>query len=385
MAVKGRGAAQRLLVTAVVGAGTFTVSSVAAEERLHMRIAGSMQQWAVAAGQNINTGDGSDIDTAPLDQKHNSEIRFLGEADLAHAITIGLRVELEANTDDQQIGESFLFLEQAAAGRFEIGDTDNVAVSMQVSAPDGGISINDGDLLGIEAFVTPEGYEEGNTLIDSTALQLGDDTSGKFNYYTPRIAGLQFGASYIPRFEDGGSNNNSITRVDGQGPVSDGVALAINYTREFGDIEIEAYAGYLFGDSPSSAGSRAIHGAGAGLLVSLNDFEIGGSFAWSRGDVRDDFSLNGRSFDIGIAYEIERWRVGLTYLRGINEGSRADPADQRLDQLILSGTYELDAGVNLVAGFFYYDADGEKDLVADDEGVRSNCGFGFATALEIRF
>ena len=101
--------------------------------------------------------------------------------------------------------------------------------------------------------------------------------------------------------------------------------------------------------------------------------------------MRDDFSLNGRSFDIGIAYEFERWRVGLTYLRGINEGSRVDPADQRLDQLILSGTYELDAGVRLVAGFFYYDADGEKDLVADDEGVRSNCGLGFATALEIRF
>ncbi|MDG4575446.1 MAG: porin [Defluviicoccus sp.] len=356
-----------------------------AEERIRVQIGGTMQQWAVVAGQNINTGDGSEFDTAALDQKHNSEIRFLGKTELRNEVAIGFRIELEANTDDQQIGESFLFVEQPTAGLIQIGDTDNVAITMQVAAPDGGISINDGDLLGIEAFVTPEGYEEGNSLIDSTALQLGDDNSGKFSYYTPRFAGVQIGVSYIPRFEDGGSNNDFITRVDSEGPVRNGVAIAVNYAQEFDELEIEAYAGYLFGDTPSAEGSRNIRGAGAGLVVEFADFEIGGSFAWSRGDAPGDTSLNGRSFDIGIAYEFNRYRIGLTYIRGVNEGSRVDPADQRLDQVMLSGTYALEPGVDLVAGIFYYDADGEKDLVAASDGVRSNCGFGFATALEIRF
>ncbi|MFZ1414282.1 MAG: porin, partial [Defluviicoccus sp.] len=209
--------------------GLVPTAPMAAEERIRVRIGGTMQQWAVAADQNINTGDGTDFDTAALDQKHNSEIRFLGEAELRNEVTIGFRIELEANTDDQQIGESFLFVEHPTAGLIQIGDTDSSAVNMHVAAPDGGISINDGDLLGIEAFITPEGYEEGNTLIDSTALQLGDDNSGKFSYYTPRFAGVQIGVSYIPRFEDGGSNNDSITRVDSEGPVRDGVAIAVNY------------------------------------------------------------------------------------------------------------------------------------------------------------
>lgn len=372
-------------VTTAVSLASVGFAPAAADERLRLRMGGTMQQWMVVAGQRIGTGDGSDIDTSLVDEKHNSEIFFVGKTVLEHAITIGLRVELEANTDDQQISESFLFVEQPRAGRLEVGDTDNAAVAMHVGAPDGGISINDGDLLGIEAFVTPEGYEEGNTLIDSTALQLGDDTSGKFSYYTPRFAGWQLGISYIPQFEDGGSDNRSINRINSAGPVKDGVAVGLSFADEIGDFEIEAYAGYLFGDSPAVEGSSNIHGAGAGMVLSIEDLEIGGSFAWATGDTLEGFSVDGQAFDVGIAYELGPYRIGLTYIRGISEGSRADRANQHLDQVVLSGTYALAPGVDLVAGLFHYDADGEKDLVADSEGVKGNRGFGFASAIELRF
>lgn len=357
----------------------------AAADRASLRINGRMQQWAVAAGQRIRTGDGSDVDTAPVDQKHNSEIRFLGKFALDNAVEIGFRVELEANTDEQQIGESFAFAEHPRAGLLQIGDTDNAAAAMHIGAPDGGIGVNDGDLLGIEAFVTPEGFDEGNTLIDSTVLQLGDDTSGKVSYYTPRLGGWQFGVSYIPQFEDGGSNNRSITRVDGQGPVKDGVTVAVNFQGELGEVEIEAYAGYLFGDTAPADGSTNIHGAGAGIVVGIDDVEIGGSFALASGDRGEAVSVDGRSFDVGIAYEVGPYRVGLTYIRGISAGDRADRSDQRLDQLVLSGTYALGPGVDLVAGLFAYDADGEKDLVGDGDGVTGNRGAGFATAIQLQF
>jgi predicted porin len=368
------------LALATIGAGP-----AAAGERIRLRVEGEIRQWAVLAHQRVATGDGADVDTALLDQKHNSEIRFFGETALDHGLTVGVKVELEANTDEDQVSESYLFVELPRAGLVQIGDTDNAPVNMHVGAPDGGISVNDGDLVGIDAFVTPDGFDEGNTLIDATVLQLGDDTSGKISYYTPRFAGFQIGISYIPRFEDGGSDNDSISRTETDGPVRNGVALGLGFVEELGDLEIEAYAGYLYGDTPASEGSSNVQGAGAGLALGFDDVEIGGSFAWANGDTPGGASVDGLAFDLGIAYETGPYRVGLTVIRGISRGAREGSSRQRLDQAVLSGTYALAPGVALVGGVFWYDADGEEDIDADGDSIRGNRGFGFASALELGF
>lgn len=236
-------------------------ASAAAAERVQMRIEGEFEQWAAAVRQNVNAGDGSDVDTSLLDQKHNSEIYFVGEAELSNGITVGLTVELEANTDDNQIDQSYLYLEHPEFGLIQAGDTDNAPVNMHIGAPDGGVSVNDGDLVGIEAFVLPGGFQETNTLIDTTNLQLSDDTSGKFNFYTPRYGGFQIGLSYIAQFEDGGDNNNSISRVDNDGPVEYGFAAGVSFSEAFDDLGVEAYAGYLTGDTPAAEGSSNVQGA----------------------------------------------------------------------------------------------------------------------------
>jgi hypothetical protein len=360
-------------------------ASAAAAERVQMRIEGEFQQWAAAVRQNVDTGDGSDVDTSLLDQKHNSEIYFVGEAELTNGITVGLTVELEANTDGNQIDQSYLYLEHPEFGLIQAGDTDNAPVNMHIGAPDGGVSVNDGDLVGIEAFVFPDGFEETNTLIDTTNLQLGDDTSGKFNFYTPRYGGFQIGLSYIPQFEDGGDNNNSISRVDNDGPVEYGFAAGVSFSEEFDDLGVEAYAGYLTGDTPAAEGSSNVQGAGAGLLLAYAGFEAGGSFAWSNGDTPGGNSIDGHAFDVGIAYETGPYRVGVTYIKGVTRGSRAESSDQRLDQAVVSGTYRIGPGVDLVGGIFYYDADGEKGLVAGTDGIESNSGFGFVSGLKLTF
>ena len=113
----------------------------------------------------------------------------------------------------------------------------------------------------------------------SEPTALGDDTSGKISYYSPRIGGVQLGLSYIPQFEDGGSTNSSLTRIDGHGPTTDGVAMAVNFTGSVNGVGVEAYAGGLFADVAPANGSGNPWGIGTGAMFTFGGFEVGSSFA----------------------------------------------------------------------------------------------------------
>ena len=378
--------AARLGLFVCASAMVVDATSAPAAEPIRVRIEGDFQQWVVAADQNISGQRDAETATNTVDEKNNSELFFIGETKLDNGVTIGFLVALEAYSDaGGQIGDSFLYLERDHWGLVQVGDTDNVAINMHVGAPDGGISVNDGDLVGIEAFVLPAGFEESNTLIDTTILQLGDDSSGKISYYSPRIDGLQLGVSYIPQFEDGGNSNSSQIRIDGQGPTTYSVATAVNFEGSLGDVDVQAYAGGLVADVAPANGSGNPWGVGVGAVLTLGGFEVGGSFAKASGDAALGQSLDGTSFDLGVVYEVGEYRIGLTYIRGVSRGARSDSSDQRLDQAILSGTYALGPGIDLVGGLFYFDADGEKGVAAEEDGVAGNHGFGFATAIKLAF
>ncbi|MCP5364306.1 MAG: porin [Hyphomicrobiales bacterium] len=108
----------------------------AEEERIKMEVHGYHQQWAsVMAGHDLKDGAGGSIhfDTNTLDQKHNSEICFTGETTLDSGLTVGVNVQLEANTSGDQIDESYLYLSTPEMGKLIIGDENNAAYLLQVT------------------------------------------------------------------------------------------------------------------------------------------------------------------------------------------------------------------------------------------------------------
>ena len=86
-----------------------------AAERIKVGLGGYFQQWGVGASQNIKDGPGDIIPIAGshgntiknnvVDQKHNSEICFIGQTTLDNGLTVGLNVQLEANSEADQIDE----------------------------------------------------------------------------------------------------------------------------------------------------------------------------------------------------------------------------------------------------------------------------------------
>ncbi|MCP5364307.1 MAG: porin [Hyphomicrobiales bacterium] len=320
-------------------------------------------------------------DVNVVDQKHNSEICFTGEYTLDTGITVGVDVQLEANTSGDQIDESYMYLSTPDMGKLIIGDENNAAYLLQVTAPHGGIAHNQANLTAApnQGLVPlPTDFDIADTTVDGTLLRFDDNDSGKFSYISPRFAGFQVGLSYIPNFESGGDNNNSISRVrpaaggsktagGGNNGASDGFAVGTNFSEKFGDVGLKASLGYLYGDIAPAAGSSNLQALSGGVQLAVAGFTVGGSYTWANGDKvsanggfpANASSYDGYSYDVGVSYAIGSYKVGLAYMKGESEGLRANGSKQYADYLILSGTYTLGPGVRLIGGLYAWDLDGE--------------------------
>jgi hypothetical protein len=396
-----------------------------AAERIKLGLSGYFQQWAVITDQSLKsrvgptgapslTGTRKMQPTNTVDNKHNSEICVIGQTTLDNGLTIGVNVQIEANSESDTIDESYLFVQSPTMGQVIVGDENNAGYLLHVTAPDGGISIDSGDLCNIRAFevgatVSPSG---GGVFFDSplctTNLRLLDNDSGKFTYITPRFAGFQGGVSYIPSFENGGDNNTALKRSgifdanpgdSGQTRgINDGWALGLNYTDTFGKVGVQASGGFLWADTgmsgPGATATTAefftsdkdLIAFNGGAQFSYAGFSFGGAFlrvpqgprpTTVTGGVITNEKMNGTSWTIGGAYEFGPYKVGLGWMTGTNNKTGGGGQD-RLDQGVLSGTYTLGPGIRLVGGLMYYDWE-------EENRNSQNNGVGALTGLKLAF
>ena len=229
-----------------------------------------------------------------VDKKHNSEICVIGQTTLDNGLTVGVNVQIEANSEsdnDRRVRTSSC--SRRPSVRLIIGDENNAGYLLHVTAPDGGISLDSGDLCNIRAFETGGG----STLFDSplctTNLRLRDNNSGKFTYITPRFAGFQAGVSYIPKFEQGGDNNSALTKA-GTGDVPDtGGAAPTTVSRrrrrrpqlhqQFGDFGVQASGGVLWAQAFSggaNVNNSNLIAYNAGAQFSFAGFSVGGGWMY---------------------------------------------------------------------------------------------------------
>ncbi len=375
------------LATMGIVAGMATDAS-AANEKIKLGLSGYHQQWVVFSNQDIDGLARDNYNT--VDQKHNSEVCFVGETTLDNGLTFGVNVQLEANTDTgDQIDELYMYVSSPTMGRVILGDENNAGYLLHVTAPDGGVSLDLGDLLNIEAFVNPT-VSVFDTAVGTTYLRNFDNDSGKITYITPRFAGFQLGGSFIPNFEAGGDDNSSLracTRCTG---FHNGWAGGANYTADLGGVGLQASAGALWADATSAAvgdtdnlfawslgGQASLAGFSAGFGFAKGEQGRGGAGA---GGVAGN-QINSTGWTVGAAYEVGPYKVGIDYYRGVGNPNTvgADTSgQQRLDQGVISGTYTLGPGIRLVGGVFYYNGESEGNTV-------ENKGYGLATGFKLGF
>lgn len=388
------------LATVGLVAGAATGAN-AANEKIKLGLSGYHQQFVTAVEQDYNVvgAPGRAQRTNVVDQKHNSEVCFIGESTLDSGITVGVNVQLEANTSSDQIDESYMYVSHPQAGQLLMGDENNAGYLLHVTAPDGGISLDSGDLLNLEAFVIPVANVF-DTAIGTTNLRFFDNDSGKVSYTTPRYAGFQAGISYIPEFENGGDDNSSL-RAPGTGNlgrnagIHNGWGGGLNYKNDFNGVGVQASVGAMYGDPAASGNANGggvnLNGASTDPIVAYNTgaqvsyagFTVGGAYSRGQGNTNTQVAgglgqVNSWSYTVGAAYATGPYTVGVDYMYGTNNTSPNLSGRGHLTQFIVSGGYTLGPGIRLVGGVFTYDGENEGNTTEND-------GYGALSGFKLSF
>ena len=194
--------------------------------KLTVGIGGYMEQWFGM----------TDLDTKGKDDggfalNSDSEIHFRGKLEADSGLTFSVKVELEGNSSGSQIDESQLTI-GGSFGQVVLGSEDEAQSLMHYGHQDAGIGLNAGD----------------TGLWLGSAASFGLNTTGwhgdaqMISYYTPRVSGAQFGASYIP--DTGSEDKNMAPKNNDESAWS----MGANFKSDLGGASVAFSVGHYQAD-----------------------------------------------------------------------------------------------------------------------------------------
>jgi len=329
--------------TAIVAAGMIaSAPSAIAAEKIKLGVGGYMEQWF----GYVNSDDGAAQDFSGFDNKSDSEIHFKGMTTLDNGISVGVNVQLEANSNaDDQIDESYLIV-KGGFGEINLGSENSAMYKMHYAPSEFGISMNSGDQSSWVATITNAAgasiSKSGHfrTPLGSTYIEpLAQNDSEKLTYYTPRIEGFQLGISYAPdTSQDANAQPNRDTRN------TDTLMAGLNFNKTFGSTNFKASLGYgtvLDGIAGTNTEASAFN---AGLGLGFGGLGVGISYA----SFDDSGAVDGSGLNAGINYSSGPWGVSLTYFHGEKDGTTVAGVttnDTEADTVMLSAKYALGPGI----------------------------------------
>jgi outer membrane protein OmpU len=335
----------RLLLgsTALVGAGVLLTSPAFAQEvgGLEVSLGGYTEFGTKAATDETNA--------AGPDRNYmfymDNEVFINAHGTTDGGIEYGSEVELEVgsgdgnpaddeNTFTDEVGLFF----SGAFGRIELGREDGAEDVMGIGGEDaqsgtGGI---DGDTTNLEPiFEIPDS---------------GDDA--KVTYFTPRIAGFQLGASFIPDTGDGISDvGDDFENVIGAGA---------NWEGDFGAFSaIIAGAGILGDNEDGGVEDDDLRAWEVGALLGFGGLEFGAKYGMLTDFNEGDFINAGLKYSFGPASASVGWTRFMPDF---------DDAPDDNDVFFVSGDVGLLPGVVLKGDVSYALEDPQEDEIAGGSG-----------------
>ncbi|MBL4750913.1 MAG: porin [Amylibacter sp.] len=317
-----------IALTGIAGAANAVEISAGA---LSMNISG--YYTTVVAITSVSTGAtlaASDYDG--LDIITNAEIWFKPSLTLDNGIKIGVDVQLEGNTNGDQIDEVYMTV-TGDFGKVIIGSENSVGYKMTVAAPD--VSMVYAVSSSLTAFVPYSSATAGADLFRGTlgstyTENARNNDAQRISYFSPRFSGLQLGVSYA---RDAGQGNGA---VNNNAVTTDFIDIAANYSGSFGGMDLNASARWGIASAPAAGTDPEIWGVG--LSVGSNGFTLGGSYTEQDGTALQD----GRAYDVGVSYANGPTSYSLTYFNGENiDNEGALGAKESLETIVLAVKYKV--------------------------------------------
>ncbi|MFL2945929.1 MAG: porin [Parvibaculales bacterium] len=297
-------------------------------------VAGPM---AVTVGGYYNavvySQDVDNTDTRDVGIHNDAEIIFKGKGKTNNGLEIGFQVQLEAEgaKESDHIDENYVYV-KGGFGKVEIGAENNAPYKQQVAAPKVfGWKTYDNN------FKTWGGKVNDNKIsnFDKPLMDGIDSDALKINYYTPKINGFQFAASYTPDVSDT-SGDSGLYADSGSGTST---AFGIKYSGKMGDMKVKA--SYGVNELDEDTGEAEAEDEAFGLSVSSGPITVGGNFQTvERAAIETDI------LHYGVEYKLSKAsKIGVI----IHDQEHDTKGDTEI--VAVGGSTKLGAGTTLTYSF----------------------------------
>jgi len=393
--------------TALVSAGIVAQNAQAADP-IELSV-GGYQNWSFYFVKNDDNPATGSLPAEPGFNRGGHDINFEGEVQLRgttvldNGLEVGVRIEIEGETQGDQLDEQYAWIE-GSFGTFRIGNDDPASAIMATAAPylnyvfgANSPSVFTNGLS--QFFAATQGTASVRSRFAAGAYatfatfpnQAFDDAS--VHYFTPVFNGFQFGVSYAP---DNGEartgagytlNTNTISNQAGPAGTHGEVwSIAGRYDGAVGDLGVTVAAGWMEMDGKGGGGALTAADStawDAGLVLYWGNWGIGGSYM----NTQDWHNVSGtdtEAFDLGLAYWSDgAWSAGIYWLHQEIDYAAGNlvagtAVTDEFDAYRLMAQYDMGPGVSVTGaiGLDQFD-DGVVNREYESEFVGAGIMIGF--------
>lgn len=313
--------------------------------------------------QAINVSQDNDAGRRTLDIWREGEVFFAGSTKLDNGITVGIQVDLEAETCGDQIDESFIHF-SGGFGRIEAGATRGPGFKLLITPPASDPNF-DGLLPNFVPVAQPSGNSVSTTFVLPGTLGSGAGTAEKLSYTTPKFGGFQAGVAYTPNSTcewgtcgTGGFPSQESTSA---AQLDDMVQVGAQFSGDLGGAKVALGGGYDTGSAGGTASDGTIWGVGA--RAAMAGFTVGAYYG------KTEFAgstLDQTNWQLGASYGVGALTGGVTYTSLERD---TGGTDDDLSRIQLGAAYSMGPGVDLRGSVGFYQFDGATAADQSDATV----------------
>lgn len=372
---------KKILVSASAIAMMAAASSAYAAEEIEIGITGNWVGGFVFGQQDSDTDNGTAPGANVRSSNFNqiSEFAFTGDTTLDSGIEVGVRIEVEGETNGDQIDDSYVWFEHGSYGYLALGGRSGAADVVAMGAPTvvPGAGVADADFIGFTAPSAGSG-DLGDFEVEDT---IWNDTPA-VRYTTPRVAGfaLTLGAT-----TSGGSGDRvtGLTEQDSEdGLRGEGFGAGIQYRGDVAGVGVRvgvAYERVLYGiDTDTSVFEDERDLITSGIRLDVGDFRFQGGVSLQTTDFESNTN-NGviavgtvdeeekLDIQLGAIYQMDAISFSLEYAYNeiTQDNLAANVEDTAEGHLYGAGiAYDMGAGVSIGAGIYAFDMEDEIGVAA---------------------
>ena len=332
---------KKLLIgtTALVAAGALASGAQAADP-ISIGVGGYFHAGVSIASQDMDQnvrGYGFD---------REGEIIFSGSTTLDNGLSVGVNVQLEAETSGDQIDESFMWI-SGAFGQLRGGSFDGALNVNGIYAPSAA--------QGLYGVIFPTGTSAiaGAGSVGEGGFGLGPDyDAAKIAWYSPTVGGARVGVSFTP--EGGGADDDANNdRASADGGQSEIIAVGGNWSGDFGGASVSVGAGYVSGSAEMAGAEDHVEWI-VGATASMDDIRIGGNYSIDNNGLAGNNERSTITFGVTHGGLLPGATVGVTYALTTREQG-AGNADLDGSGVSVAANYGLGGGLTLYGEVQFWD------------------------------